>query len=567
MNRLISTALALLLGSFALFAEGYRTLVVPVEFSDVHFSDKTTEVDKKVARMQQYFNDQFSPDRIFSFDIHPTIRLSRERYWYGANSTVRKDERIDQLVRDACALITRDISIYDNNGDGYIEALCFIAAGGSEADGAGVECFWPQQLNLRDRGGTISQNGKTVDCFMICAEASPLGTFCHEFAHTFGLMDLYDTDSSSSGGTSKGVWGSISLMDGGLNNDGGNTPPNFCAVELEQLGIGTPVELRSGYQTLHPVSRGKEYLRIDSDTEGEYFLLECRDNSGWDAAIGGKGLLIYHVDRSGNNSWYSDFYKHNLTAAERWQYNQVNCRPDHMCARILEALPGTRELPGIFFPQEDRNSFGSQTDPAFRYWSGETSTIVIEDIELRDDGSVSFNLFSPIIMREVTVFQDAVIFTWTADNSIKVRDCEISWSGGKSQKVKIQADGNYNAIVEGLEPSTAYTFVVKLNCEDGSAHTVSRSITTKSRISGARPYIYLSFMKRLSDGSFPAGERFPMRVYNASNVASVDWFFNNKYIYPDSDGFWRLTESGTLKARVLHTDGSVDIIIKEITVR
>lgn len=575
MNRLIFTVLAAIVFPLAIHATGFKAVVIPVEFRDVAFSDKAANVDAKVARARKYFNDQFYPQRTFTFDILPVVSLPREISWYGGNSTSRKDERIDQLVRDACAALQADLSVYDNDNDGKIDNICIIAAGPSEADGGGADYVWPQQAYLSERSGTFGRNGKTVDSYTVCAEFSGVGTFCHEFAHTFGLQDLYDTDGNSSGGESKGLWGSISLMDKGLKNDSGNTPPNFTAIELEQLGLGNPVEKVHGYHILRPISTSKEYLRIDSDTENEYFLLECRDNSGWDAYIGGRGLIIYHIDKSANNSWYSASLKRSLAAYERWELNQVNCRQDHQCAYILEAKPGATSVSQVFYPQEGHNILGSESDPAFRFWSGKTADISIDGITLRPDGSVVFSVMTPITTRVSYFFQDAAIFSWSTDAAMDVTDCEASWypegqktiANTKTQKLKRQEDGYMSITVEGLEPATTYVLTAKITCSDGTIYTKTESFTTKSRQKGTHPFIYLNLNVRDTDGSFSEGGKLPLRVFNATDATAVQWYFNEKYITPEADGFWYIPGSGTLKATVWYKDGTKDVIIKEITVK
>lgn len=546
-----------------------------MEFSDVSFRSLSEGAEKKVTGADNYFNHQFSSYRNYRFELLPVVTLNKEQAWYGANSTVRKDEHIGQLIQEVCAAIGKDLSAYDNDGDGFIDNICIITAGASEADGGGADRIWPQQGFLHDRGGTVTSGGKTIDSFSVCPELAGLGTFCHEFAHSLGLQDLYDTDGNGSGGQSRGLWDSLSLMDDGSRNNGGATPPNFCAIELEQLGIGNPIPLRSGYHVLHPISSSQEYLRIDSDTEGEYFLLEFRDDQGWDAYAGGKGLLVYHIDRSSNNSWYSDYYKRNLSASERWRNNQVNCRPDHQCARVLAAVPGTGIISGIFFPQPGRKTLGAETDPAFRFWSGATSSLVIDDISFQDDGNISFKVITPVSMRSVSVFQDAAILNWATDNTLSVKECVVSWhrqddkstAGISTVTLESRYDGFYYAILDHLQPSTTYDAVIKIICEDGTVHSRSESFTTKSFQKGLRPFIYLRFTTRYEDGTFPAGATLPLRVYNAEGVEHVVWYFEDRPIFPSPDGLWHIPYSGTLKAKVWYEDGTADVIIKEITVR
>ena len=53
----------------------------------------------------------------------------------------------------------------------------------------------------------------------------------------------------------------------------------------------TPTTLtRSGDYELNPIQQNEAYL-IATDTEGEFFLLENRQQTGWDRAL--KGCLLY----------------------------------------------------------------------------------------------------------------------------------------------------------------------------------------------------------------------------------------------------------------------------------
>ena len=566
MKRLFSTFLTVLLATAVSSAASYRFAVIPVEFSDVTFTDLNKSVSSKVQKAQDYFSDQFSPARTFTFDVLPTVKLSYPVSHYAYNTSSLRDAGLDEALRAACIQTKTDFSVYDNDGDGVIENICIITAGNSEADGGGVNCIWPQHIFLHDRGGTLSIGGKTADSFSICTEFATDRIFCHEFAHHFGLQDMYDTDGKLSGGSSKGLWGALSLMDDGTGI------PNFCAVELEQLGIGTRLQLSEGHFRLRPISKAKEYLRIDSDNQGEYFLLECRDRSGWDAGIDGAGLVIYHIDRSLADSWYSDMYRRNLTAAERWSLNQVNCRPEHQCARVVEAVPGAERISEIFFPQPGHNTFGSETDPPFRYWSGATSGLALSGITLEADGSISFEVITPLGITGCDVFQDAAIISWAVPASLSVKECWLSWHAvdNPSQKGSLSLNTNvtglYASTITGLVPQTAYQATVRVVCTDGSIYSKSLEFKTKLQIQGARPYIWLGSLERNGNGSFKAGGKIPLRIYNPGDATAVYWYFDGLRVYPGDDGWWEINSNGILKAEVWRPDGSKDVIVKRITI-
>ena len=565
MKRLVSTLSALLLAASVSSAAGDRFAVIPVEFSDVTFTDRDKGVTAKVLKAQEYFNSQFSPSRSFTFDILPVVKLPYPVYRYGNNSSTLYDAGLDEALRVACIQTRTDFSAYDNDGDGFIDNICIITAGSSEADGAGASCIWPQHIFLHDRGGTLTIGSKTADSFSVCTEFSPDGTFCHEFAHSFGLQDMYDTDGKLSGGASKGLWGKLSLMD-----DGHGTP-NFCAIELEQLGLGSRLQLSEGRFRLRPLSKAKEYLRIDTDNQDEYFLLECRDQSGWDADLGGAGLVVYHIDRSLADSWYSDMYRRNLTAGERWSLNQVNCRPEHQCARVVEAVPGAESIAQVFFPQPGHTSFGSETDPPFRYWSGTTSSLALSNIALEADGSVSFEVITPLGINACDVFQDAAIVSWNVPASLSVRECWISWHATDdpslkgSQSLTPDASGFCAATITDLLPQTSYLATVRVVCTDGAIYSKSLEFKTKLQMQGARPYIWLGSLERNGDGSFKPG-KLPLRIYNPGDATAVHWYFSGLRVYPGADGWWAFDSSGILKAEIWRPDGSKDVIVKRLTV-
>ena len=102
----------------------------------------------------------------------------------------------------------------------------------------------------------------------------------------------------------------------------------------------------------------------------------------------------------------------------------------------------------------------------------------------------------------------------------------------------------------------------------GSKEDVStRTFTTKAYYSSGYPFIYLNSAERDSSGKFVSGTKIPLRVYNARNVAKVEWYFGDKSISSALTGYYTVTSSGELKAIVYYEDGSSDIICKTVTVK
>ena len=566
MKKRLALIFLYLLSATLLRAADYRFAVIPVEFSDVTFSNTSDGINAKLTTAKEYFESQFSSSRTFTFEVLQTVTLPYPRSRYGTNYYSSKDSGIEEAVRVACIQSRADFSPYDNDDDGVIDCVCIITAGESEADGGGADSIWPRQGYLSESGLTVPLGNKILDCYLVCPEKSSPKVFCHEFAHYLGLQDMYDTDGALSGGTSKGLWNTLSIM------DDGSGLPNFNAVELEQLGLGECLAPAEGRFILHPLSKRKEYLRLETDNPGEYFLMECRDRNGWDSCLPGGGLVIYHVDRSQGNAWFSDMYRRNLSAAERWKYNQVNCRPEHQCVMVVEAVPGTNDVTKIFFPQADHTTFGSETDPAFRFWSGTTCDVAIDAITREADGRISFNIVTPLNISTCDVFQDAAIITWKCPQGLIVRDCVVSWHPSEgsippsSFTVFPDKDGICSARIEGLTPQTEYQATIRAVCPNGMIFSKTLEFKTRMAEQGAYPFIYLNSVERSPEGRFTVGSKLPLRVYNTVGAAAVAWYFNGMRIYPGTDGFWTLPAAGELRAEVRYPDGSTEIISKKISV-
>ena len=555
----------------------FRMVVIPVEFSDRAFELAHEDLAGTVSLAQEYFNRQFQGTVEFTFDLAQTVTLSKQYSYYGANYSSRKDVFLYEAVKEACNLADSevDFSLYDNDGDGQVDNVALIFAGLSEADGADSRWIWPQRALLKDLSSTITLDGCTINGFTASCElksdagsnprAAGIGLFCHELAHSFGLYDLYDTDGSSSGGESPGLW-LTSLMDDGCNNDDTQTPPNFSALDFNELGIGTCDTLAIGNYTLYPINLSGRYLIAPGEDESEYFLFECRNPDGWDAPIGAGGLLIYHIDKSSGSAGYSDYYQRDLTAAERWEYGQINCRPDHMCAEIICANPDAESVEEIFFPQSGHDSFGSDTTPAFQWWDGSTSSLALINITRNSDGSISFKVVEPISIERITTFQDAAIVSWKADSSVEGVSCyEIIWTDGSEENsAEVPADTSCYTI-EGLSAQSSYSVTVRMKVSEYSSFSSTARFTTKVYLSSTYPYIYLSGSLRNIDGSFLEGSKIPLRIYNATDVGEVLWYLNDKPISTGSDGFYTIEQAGTLKAEIIYLDGTREYITKEIT--
>ena len=224
-----------------------------------------------------------------------------------------------KLVEEAVVLADPDVdfSAFDNNNDGLVDALFVVHAGPAAEEIYTVnfpdhtKYLWSHKSSI----STLNLDGVKVEDYSLEPENGTIGVFCHEFGHALGLPDLYDTDGSSEG---IGEWG---LMAGGgwcyrTGDPLGSSPSHFTAWSKERLGWLEPIVVTGNVMQIEipPAESSPIAYRLwtNGQTGGEYFLVENRQNLGFDAGLTRRqkdfsltdsyGLIIYHVDNSGRQS-------------------------------------------------------------------------------------------------------------------------------------------------------------------------------------------------------------------------------------------------------------------------
>ena len=570
-------------------------LVILAQYSDVKFKHSKSNFadllnkngysyNGAVGSAKQYFDDQFEGTVNFEFTVSDIVTLSNSMAYYGANDKDGYDKKPEDMVVEACQKLdgSIDFSIYDDDNDGIIDNVFIFFAGEDEANGASEDCIWSHSWYVKSGAGkTVVLDGKTLDCYACTSELNydkdlaGIGTFCHEYSHTFGLPDFYDTDYDDAGGWAAGLWLSTSLMDGGNMNNNDNTPPYYNAIEREILGLAKPVVLENdGVYTLSPIQDNLVY-RLDTDKDDEYYLFECRSNNGWDKHIGGNGMLIYHIDKT-------------TRYLTRWtEDNTVNAFQSHQCADLIEADSRTdaitestyytafKNISGVFFPYNSVNSLTPTSNPVLKFWSGKEGEISINNIK-RDGSNVTFSVsgFSetttpPVAMTIKTEnFMDAAIINFDSSWAYE-GEATVTWgrTGQETTVTKVlpYQPGKYSLILEGLIPGNkTYTVNIMFEINGVTGNSATTSFMTSKEAAVDWPYIYLGKNKTKKDGTFAIGTKIALRVYNAAEAKEIRWTLNDSDIAPEGDGYYRIQESGTLKAYVTWEDGSMDIIEKKI---
>ena len=270
-------------------------------------------------------------------------------------------------LKEACQALNDqiDFSRYDSDDDGSVDMTLMYYAGHNPAEGADkTKYIWPHQGYVYN---IPRLDGKSLYKYFCTSELRGasgslmcgIGTTTHEFGHSLGLPDFYDTDYEDNG-QAGGLY-SYSTMDSGSYNNNGRTPPYLNAEELMMLGWmdGLTEVGKQGPLTILPIQNRVAY-KVPTTVAGEYFILECRAKTGWDRYLPGNGLLVYHVDKSNRQIsilQYGSYYDY--TAASLWNNwvatDAINENGSHPCFYLVPAgdqssLYFTRPQSQIPFP-------------------------------------------------------------------------------------------------------------------------------------------------------------------------------------------------------------------------
>ncbi len=360
-----------------------RIPIILVNYSDVQFIDEDPVVtfqnqfNEKEKSCLHYFQaqsrGQFSPQ----FDILGPVNLPQTREYYGGNVyrySTELDQQLGTMIYDACTGLTDvDFSNYDNDGDGYVDVVVVLYAGVGEAQAWSTvpECVWPCQWDMQesyDWGcstiGPFQLNGVTIDKYAVFNELEGnnnysrkidgIGTFCHEFSHCLGLPDFYSTSGASTFGMSR--W---DIMDHGCYLDNGDTPAGYTSYERHFMGWMDLIDPEPNtHYELRPLNTDEgTAVKVTNDANpDEYYLLEYRVQTEWDAYLPGEGIMVLHVDYD----------------KDAWDNNTPNNDRNHL---RMTLVPADGQLTGFtvstdLWPQASDSLTNYSTPPASVYTGG-----------------------------------------------------------------------------------------------------------------------------------------------------------------------------------------------------
>ena len=389
-----------------------KGLVILCEFTDKTF--KTTHDRQKYndilntrgytssegfqGSVADYFLAQSDGLFELDFDVVGPFTTKNDTKYYGKNDANGYDLRPEEMIMEMCKAADEEVNFadYDWDDDGEVDEVFVVYAGKGEADGGGATTIWPHMWTLDEAQKTLTLDGRKINVYACANELdnssriNGIGTFCHEFSHCLGFADFYDLNYTGLYGM-----GSYDVMDQGLYGKNGFCPVGYSAFEKWSCGWQQPIVLSTddvSVDSLKPLNQQGDFYVIYNDAHpDEYYLIENRQKTGWDASLPSKGLMISHVDYD-EEVWYNNIPNTVMTKDEAWEQG-YSCGNDHQRMTFFHANNNDRS-PKLY-PYNKRDSLTATSTPAATLFNenslgGKLMMGSILDITQNSDGTMAF---------------------------------------------------------------------------------------------------------------------------------------------------------------------------------
>ncbi|TVQ90686.1 MAG: M6 family metalloprotease domain-containing protein [Bacteroidetes bacterium] len=301
---------------------------------------------------------------------------------------------------------------YDNSGNGWVDGVYMIFAGYGQEAGGGPNTIWSHAWSIWP---AIQLDGVFISRYACSPEmrgnsqSNPtglitrIGVIGHEFGHVLGAPDFYDTDGEDSGGNYHGT-GRWDMMAHGTWNNSGATPAHHNPYTKTQIYNWAPANILESpgtYTLYNSVEDSSSFYRINTSTPGEYYILENRQQTGFDSHVPGHGLLIFHVhadiEDAGNN--VNAGHPQLMYPVSAGAGQDPDSHPDSYGDINSAQTP----FPG----STNKTSFTDFTLPGSRSWSrffiNRPITIISENVH---EKTITFDFMEPEYMTEWLYWDD-----------------------------------------------------------------------------------------------------------------------------------------------------------------
>jgi len=395
----------------------FTGLCILVDFYDEPGTISTAQVDAycnqpegytefgNACSINEYFHIQSNGRLNFFNTVVGYVRMplpktyydnNRDGYW--GNSTAQ------ELVTTALnRLVTQgfDFTKLSRDSFGYIYSINVFYAGTCTSGWS--RGLWPHSWAIPSKLVDDDNNIWASNYQMTDMEDSlRIGTFCHENGHmTCEFPDLYSYING------QGIVGYYSLMCA----SGSTHPRNVDPYLKYKAGWADVVEVNaaSNIRAVAQIDRNFYYKFTNPVKSSEYFLVENRDDIGYEGVYGGasacapgQGLVVWHIYEQGSNT-YSSIQMIPQTYATPYE------------AFIIEASPTTAYTPwysdpepwpgasDTFYSGHGANPLNDTTAPELKFWNhiSRNGLTVNSNFVMRDYGvqgaSVAYTIGSGVM--------------------------------------------------------------------------------------------------------------------------------------------------------------------------
>lgn len=272
-----------------------RMLAIPADFSDQEHVTSTSSITTRWNNVENsvrtYYLENSFDKLALTVDVTPWLQAPLPISYYAHD---------DYMVSREMELANWLLSYWDQyilySNYNYI----FVVYAGSDAQDNSH--FWPHVWTWTS-GSLYAGDEVSYDKLGFVGEYTAMGTYAHEFGHSLGLIDYYST----AGDYYCGYW---ELMAYGNYNGGGDFPAHVSAYSKIELGWIEESQVLTldtcgniAYPTIHALETANcpedEYYAVKIPFDSScYYLVEFRDNVGYDQYLPDHGVLTSFVNES-----------------------------------------------------------------------------------------------------------------------------------------------------------------------------------------------------------------------------------------------------------------------------
>lgn len=341
------------------------------------------------------------------------VTLPNTHNYYGP------DSKWGEFAYDAVVAANNQANVnyaeYDNDGDGYVDGIAIIHQGPGQESTANTNDIWSHSWDLISAGYNPSQltfDGVIVNSYTTQPELmgtsssiSTIGVMCHEFGHNLGAPDFYDTDYNT-GGQYDGT-GNWDIMSGGSwNGNSGDKPAHHNPWTKIFFQWSTPTLLTTAQNvTVLNNQTTNQIYKYNTTSSNEYFLAVNQQQTGFNSAIPGHGMIIYHVD----GNYITDHMNNNDINAGSHQGLYVKAANSTNASGV--STSSNINTSGAPFPgTSNETSFTDATTPNSKSWAGANTNLPLINIS-ESSNNINFCFISCASPDDPTNFTATAVST------------------------------------------------------------------------------------------------------------------------------------------------------------